>query len=130
MCPTVEASKKGNGQASTDLVVAGTLCLFSPVGSIPCGDLRSEDTSHPQWPTAANSGQAGWPTQPLFRLGLSRGGTEIFGGGWYRAAWRYHPAVRGTRATRVTVQWPSVNRVLMIGRWIVRGRRAAKVSNL
>ena len=37
-------------------VVAGTLCPFSPVGSIPYGDLRSEDTSRPHLPTAANSG--------------------------------------------------------------------------
>ena len=59
--------------APVDRVVAGTLCPFRPVGSIPYGDLRSEDTSSQQWSTFANGGHRRMADSVLHRLGLSRG---------------------------------------------------------
>jgi len=49
--------------------------MFSPVGSLLRGDIRSEDRSRSH---GRGDGQAGGPTQS-YRLGLGRGATEDLG---------------------------------------------------
>ena len=76
ICAAAFAYKHRGSRRNWNRVVAGTLCPFSSIGSIPCGDLRSEDTSRPQ---LADGGQ--WRSGGGGRLGRrypsgsSRGGT-------------------------------------------------------